>query len=288
VIRMLLSQRLRAARMSSSVIMNSYSSVQTFDLYPLRFRMVARAVLDLPAGASANLLRGRFGKALRNGCPEMYARLFAPRALAGPSGLRNSPRPFVLRARDLDGVRLVAGDAFEIGVNLFEIQPSLIAVIGDALREATSSECAGVDGVEVLRLPLQAAAGEVHRIRVQFLAPTELKPAVTPEFSVLFARIRDRVSTLRALYGAGPLAIDFRAMGDRAAAIQMPHCELRQVEAERVSRSTGQRHSLGGFAGIAEYEGHLAEFVPYLEIARWTGVGRQTVWGKGEIAWETI
>jgi hypothetical protein len=279
--------------MSSSVIMNSYSSVQTsgvqtFDLYPLRFRMIARGALDLPVGESANLLRGRFGKALRNGCPEMYDGLFAPRALGGPSGLRNSPRPFVLRARHLDGVRLGPGDAFEIGVNLFEIQPSLIAVIGDALREATSSECAGVDGVELLRLPLESAPGDVSRIRVRFLTPTQLKPADTPEFGVLFARIRDRVSTLRALYGAGPLAIDFRAMGNRAAIIKMTHCELRQIEAERVSRSTGQRHSLGGFAGIAEYEGDLAEFVPYLEIARWTGVGRQTVWGKGEIAWEPI
>jgi hypothetical protein len=40
---------------------------------------------------------------------------------------------------------------------------------------------------------------------------------------------------------------------------------------------------LGGFVGVAEYEGDLNEFFPYLEIARWTGVGRQTVWGKGEI-----
>ena len=32
----------------------------------------------------------------------------------------------------------------------------------------------------------------------------------------------------------------------------------------------------------------VAEFLPYLEIARWTGVGRQTVWGKGEIAYETF
>ena len=55
-----------------------------------------------------------------------------------------------------------------------------------------------------------------------------------------------------------------------------------------MSRATGQRHALGGFTGFAEYAGELAEFVPYLEIGRWTGVGRQTVWGKGEIAYETL
>ena len=68
----------------------------------------------------------------------------------------------------------------------------------------------------------------------------------------------------------------------------MTRCEIQHVDAERTSRATGQTHSLSGFTGSAEYEGEIAEFIPYLEIARWTGVGRQTVWGKGEIAWETI
>ncbi|HML16367.1 MAG TPA: CRISPR system precrRNA processing endoribonuclease RAMP protein Cas6, partial [Bryobacteraceae bacterium] len=109
-----------------------------------------------------------------------------------------------------------------------------------------------------------------------------------PEFGTLFARIRDRVSTLRALYGDGPLEIDFKSMGERAARIRMTCCEIRRVDAERTSRATGQRHSLGGFVGKAEYEGDLAEFLPYLEIARWTGVGRQAVWGKGEIVCEIL
>ncbi len=67
------------------------------------------------------------------------------------------------------------------------------------------------------------------------------------------------------------------------AMIQMSRCELRHVEAQRRSSRTGQVHSLGGFTGFAEYEGELAEFLPFLEAARWTGVGRHCVWGKGEI-----
>jgi hypothetical protein len=35
--------------------------------------------------------------------------------------------------------------------------------------------------------------------------------------------------------------------------------------------------------GEAEYQGELGEFVPYLKLGKWVGVGRQTVWGKGEI-----
>jgi hypothetical protein len=35
--------------------------------------------------------------------------------------------------------------------------------------------------------------------------------------------------------------------------------------------------------GEADYEGELGEFLPILRAAEYTGVGRQTVWGKGSI-----
>jgi CRISPR-associated endoribonuclease Cas6 len=104
-----------------------------------------------------------------------------------------------------------------------------------------------------------------------------------PEFGILFGRLRDRISTLRALYGPGPLEIDFRGMGERAAQVRMTRCELQRSEVDRLSSRTGQRHPLGGFVGEAQYEGELGEFLPYLRAGKWTGVGRQTVWGKGEI-----
>jgi hypothetical protein len=107
--------------------------------------------------------------------------------------------------------------------------------------------------------------------------------AARPEFGILAARVRDRISTLRELYGDGPLDIDFRGFGERAALVRMIRCEVRQVDVLRRSSRTGQVHSIGGFVGSAEYEGDLAEFVPYLRAARWAGVGRQIVWGNGEI-----
>ena len=64
----------------------------------------------------------------------------------------------------------------------------------------------------------------------------------------------------------------------------MISCNVRHVAIERRSSRTGQTHPLGGFIGNAKYHGDLSEFVPYLRAAEWTGVGRQTVWGKGEIA----
>jgi hypothetical protein len=141
--------------------------------------------------------------------------------------------------------------------------------------------------IEPASLDLDAAASAPQKIRVEFLSPTELRHEhrVTnrPEFPILFGRIRDRIGILRRLYGEGPLDIDFQGSGARAAAVRMTRCGGRRVEADRRSSRTGQSHSIGGFVGVAEYEGDLAEFIPYLEAGRWTGVGRQSVWGKGEI-----
>jgi hypothetical protein len=138
-----------------------------------------------------------------------------------------------------------------------------------------------------LELILDPPPEPVERVTVRFVTPTELKSgqklAERPEFGVLAARIRDRLSTLRELYDDGPLPIDFRAFGERAVRIRMTRCELEHVDVIRHSSRTGQTHPIGGFTGEAGYEGDLTEFVPYLEAAHWTGVGRQTVWGKGEI-----
>ena len=228
------------------------------------------------------------GKALMDLSPVVYERLFAPSTQAGPSGLRDLPRPFVLRAAHLEGARFDLGDSFAIGLNVFIARKSEMAPLCQALSGAVDGALTAMDGDELLRLPLVPHDSPVRRVRVRFLTPTELKGAPQPAFGALFARIRDRVSALRALYGGGPLPIDFRAMGERAGRVRMTRCDVEQVQRQRVSRSTGQRHSLGGFIGVTEYEGELTEFAPYLEAARFTGVGRQTVWGKGEIAWEAL
>jgi len=43
------------------------------------------------------------------------------------------------------------------------------------------------------------------------------------------------------------------------------------------------RHPRVGLIGTVTYTGPLAEFLPWLRAGYWTGVGRQTVWGKGVI-----
>jgi hypothetical protein len=255
----------------------------------------------------------------RHGHDCTYARIFEPRHLArtGPSGFAEWPRPFVLRTRHLDGQTFPTQTPFSFDMHLFDVRnPSLphfvqafdlIAGQGiGALRRRAKlvsveqlnaqgrlvgvvwhgEKCSGLfDPESVLLIQTRTEAASLC---IRFLTPTELKGeggmASRPEFSVLFARIRDRVSNLRELYGPGPLEIDFRSIGDRARSVAMTRCQITTTRATRHSSRTGQIHPLGGFTGEAEYRGGMAEFLPYLQAARWTGVGRQTVWGKGEIA----
>lgn len=264
--------------MSASEIM-PYHGTSTFDLFALRFQFEAQEPVEFPRGTTADLFRGQIGKILYRSDRALYDRVFAPVRQSGASGLRTPPRPFVLRVRHLDGAAL---KNFSVGMNAFERDhEALSCAMKELGRETFRAELAGIDGLEMLRLPL-AGTRPANRVRVHFLSPTELKNADRPQFGALFSRIRDRISTLRALYGSGPLEIDFESMGSEARDVRMTRCDIQFVEAAT------DRRPQGGFIGAAEYEGDLTAFLPYLEIAAHTGVGRQTVWGKGEIRIETF
>jgi hypothetical protein len=276
----------------------------TFELIRLRFHMRAAGSLWFPPGQAGNVLRGAFGMLLRQSAGESdYARLFEPRAgvaglPSGPSGLADPPRPFVFRAAHLEGRSISPGSEFHFDVHLFDSRrdacPHFVAAFARLAEEGLGPQrslikLSSVDQQDVA-VELDGPHERTVGVRVQFVTPTELKAAQQmvprPEFAILFARLRDRISTLRALYGPGPLDIDFRAMGERAAGVRLGRCDLQWHATERRSSRTGQTHPLGGFTGEAEYAGDLGEFLPYLRAGQWTGVGRQTVWGKGEICFQ--
>jgi hypothetical protein len=266
-------------------------------MYIWRFHLTAREEIVFPPGKAANTLRGALGSVLRRRT-NLYQRIFAPSRNAGPSGLADPPRPFVLRTARLDGQVIPAGAPFCFDLHVFETRLPMLehfeAAFGEVGAEGIGPARgrAALDrvenaGTQPLVLSLCPEGEPISRVVVQFLTPTELKHdgriVSRPEFGVLFARVRDRIASLRALYGDGPLNIDFDGLGERANAVRLTRSDIRQVAVERRSSRTGQTHPLGGFVGEAEYAGDLADFLPWLRAAEWTGVGRQTVWGKGEI-----
>lgn len=240
-------------------------------------------------------------------CP--YARLFAPRQLDGPSGLIDAPRPFVLRASHLDGRHFKAGETFTLDTHVFDLTAPVVQYFALAFTRLLEEGLGpGRGSVELQRIEAAGevlfadgrfcradhpaptvceltAAQEASRIRIELLTPTEIKAdgevVRVPAFAALFARVRDRISNLRALYGEGPLEVDFRAQAERAGSVSVAASEIRDETVERRSSRTGQRHPIGGVVGWVEYVGDLREFLPYLQAGEYTGVGRQTVWGKG-------
>jgi hypothetical protein len=287
--------------------------VTTFEFFRFRFHFRALDQVHFPLGKSANVVRGAFGTVLRDAVPpEVYARLFEPGSSLGaaPSGLADWPRPFVLRVAHLDGLTVSAGDSFYLDAHVFDLhQPTLghfraaLSRLADkglgpgrGRAELERTEQLDVAGVaqavwEFSAAPIVASLepepSPVDTVTIRFQTPTELKSAgglaERPEFPIIFGRLRDRISTLRSLYGAGALEIDFKALGERAARVELRRCDLAWEQVKRKSGRTGQVHPIGGFTGEAEYCGNLAEFLPWLRAARWVGVGRQTVWGKGDV-----
>jgi len=283
--------------------------VTAFEFYRFRFHFRALDKLHFPKGKSANVIRGAFGAVLRDTVPaEVYSRLFEPGEALGPApiGLSDWPRPFVFRVAHLDGLTIPAGDTLYLDAHVFDLHEPALSHFEATLARAAEKGLgpgrgrASLERTEELGLDdsarepgttnvvtLDASSERVASVTVQFRTPTELKSegglAERPEFGILFRRLRDRISTLRSLYGKGPLELDFRVMGERAAQVKMLRCELTWEQVSRRSGRTGQVHSIGGFTGEAIYEGDLAEFLPWLRAARWVGVGRQTVWGKGDV-----
>jgi hypothetical protein len=256
-----------------------------FQLLFYRFHFRAVDSVYFPPGKAGNVLRGALGTVVSD---EPTAR---------PGGLADPPRSFVLRAAHLDGKRFAPGETFSLDLHVFDLRRPLRDIFARAFGEWAHTglgprrgrvELLGEGAGEVVSMNL-AAGPEVSKCSVAFRTPTELKgnPSVDSRdaipFGVLFARARDRISTLRSLYGEGPLPIDFQAIAERAGLVRTVHCDLQYCEVWRRSSRTGAVHGIGGFTGRVEYAGDLTELLPYLRAAWWTGVGRHTVWGNGAI-----
>ena len=112
------------------------------DFYPLRFEFTTKDVLSFPPGKASNILRGALGTVFRRlacvpacrdpktcnvrySCP--YAKTFEPVSEGGPSGLADSPRPFVFRARHLDACTIQQGQRFHFDLHLFTPDASVLA-----------------------------------------------------------------------------------------------------------------------------------------------------------------
>ncbi len=288
-----------------------------FSIYAFRFLFRASDRLIFPSSA-ANLIRGALGMELQK--IETEQNFFRPQNIAGPSGFADPPRPFVLRAHELNSCTIETGSTFSFDIHFFEqgvgalqpftgalvslqqtgigqhrsrIQLESIASLDEASQEQTiiwaaaqwlNTEFNPISMTLGLK-PLQPET--VMRTAVHFLTPTELKQdgEVNSDFSfaVLFARLQQRISALSLFYGENLGGLDSSELTRKSHAVCTVENALSRQTVERRSSRTRQTHPLGGWTGTMIYEGPLTAFLPWLRVAYWTGIGRQTVWGKGII-----
>jgi hypothetical protein len=293
-----------------------------FECRAYRFDFEAIDAVSFSPGSAANSFRGAFGHLFRKAvctpdcpgarqCPRRaecaYAAIFEPACLGGPSGFADAPRPFVIRAAELDAQRYSPSETFSIDVHFFDLRHVLLPHFTRTFQLLAQSgigpgrgriRLAGVSPLDThgdrapvdappVRICLEPEQDAPHAISIRFLTPTELKfggvALQEAPFFALLARARDRISALSTLYGAGALELDFQGFASRAGQIEMVRSDLRWERHHRTSSRTGRAHPMEGFTGEAVYQGELGEFLPFLRAAYWTGIGRQTVWGKGVI-----
>ncbi|MBV8552900.1 MAG: CRISPR system precrRNA processing endoribonuclease RAMP protein Cas6 [Acidobacteriaceae bacterium] len=287
-----------------------------FVVLPARLEFVAQDSLRLPPGKELNIFRGALGAALRRiSCVPrctwednrthsrecVYARFFEPRWEEGPSGYRDAPRPFVLRWASGHG-DVAPGEAFAADIFVFDTLESPWSALEEAFTLAGASGFGQTKGRAKLinfeparsgglRLPVVGAPG-YGSLRLSFVTPTELKSAgevlIEPAFPVTIHRLAERVRALGRLYQGWPDEWNYTDLLAAAQDVKLTRWEWVRTDVFRRSASNGQQHSIGGFTGWAEYTGPIGAFLPLLEIGRWVGVGRQTVWGKGEIRIERV
>lgn len=207
---------------------------------------------------------------------------FATEGVGPGRGLATLTGATTIGLDGVEGYRFFADGVFRQS----EFPDALVLSLGESSEASSTNDKAPTDSV----------AG---RLLLQFLTPTELKHegriVETPDAPVLIARAFDRISTLAMIYGSEHAEQDTtqqirRELLEAAGRLRLARIELSMVEAGRVSSRTGQKHGLEGFVGEVEYEGPadaLVAAAPWLQAAAFTGVGRQTVWGKGEIFTDT-
>lgn len=249
-------------------------------------------------------------------CP--YPAVFHPAPPEGSDRLSKAqdlPRPFVFEPPvGADGV-MTTGDTLEIGLTVFGSANRWLPYLVVALRafaerglgptrgrlrlvRVTAAEGPEVfdaardvivpstDGVRVPQL-LRPGDSEIGRVRIRFATPTTLKRdgrlVERPSFADVVSRLRDRLSSLAAFFGDGPLAMDFAGVGRAAASVRTVECRTEWLRRTRRSSRTGDVHELSGFVGEAVYEGDLGAWMPLLRMGEAVHVGKYAVWGNGRV-----
>lgn len=269
--------------------------IRPFEFYSVFFQFRAIDSFTFPAFLTGNIFRGALGSFLQSANRTAYRILFES------AGAGTPPRPFVLRCRNLNERCYAPGEIFPLQLNLFLPGLELLEAIGAALTAMGDAGFGAARSRATLLSPpahvrhslrLEEPVEPTSALRVHFRTPTAFKSngeIVAPgAFSVLFEQVYGRLNRLSSLYGSGELPVDCKTLQKQAKPVLLRSANLSRVDVSRRGTRLGQTHPIGGFVGSIDYYGDLTPFLPLLQAASFTGVGRHTAWGNGEISTERL
>ncbi|MDQ0157387.1 CRISPR system precrRNA processing endoribonuclease RAMP protein Cas6 [Robertmurraya andreesenii] len=125
-------------------------------------------------------------------------------------------------------------------------------------------------------------------VQLYFVTPARIKYQGhyidTPDFHKIFrSAVRRITSLLYYHHKQQQLDIDFKELFKKAEKVKLVHSDVSWYDWERYSNRQKERMKLGGIVGKATYEGDLEPFIPWLQLAEWTHIGKNTTFGLGKI-----
>lgn len=136
-----------------------------------------------------------------------------------------------------------------------------------------------------------------QRIKVDFMTPIRLKEegrlVTTIEFQHLARSLMRRASALMQAHHSSGLELDYTGLAGRSHLVRRVQDYTQWYDIERYSQRQGGKMLLGGVVGEVTYEGtsgeeNLTEFLPLLEFGRWAGVGKNNVFGLGQMDYTVL
>ncbi|MBK8252411.1 MAG: CRISPR system precrRNA processing endoribonuclease RAMP protein Cas6 [Polyangiaceae bacterium] len=187
--------------------------------------------------------------------------------------------------------------AERVPFQLLSIHPiSSLGVPAQPLFQAPSQHIATHNLPTTAADLMRPGDGQVHRVKVHFLTPTELKGDYTayghgnsaPTFGTLIRRIQGRASALATFFGSAPFTYPFQHVAALADTVHTHHAEMRHRGVIRRSARTRQTHPVEGLVGTVIYQGEaVGTLMPLLRLAEVIGVGKHATFGNGKIGVET-
>lgn len=258
---------------------------------------------------------------LEQACP--YAYIFETSPPPGTDRLNNYediPRPFMLCPKLQDKTSYKAGERFAIELRLFgkgnDYFPYFILAfikmgevgLGFRRKPFRLHQVIALNPLRRLeQVVFERENNKVHdlqnilsgkdlfaysklpaeQVRMNLVTPLRLKEngklVTSVEFNHLARSLMRRASALMLFHHGVNAELKYTELAEHSRKVKRVADFSHWFDLPRYSQRQGEKMMLGGLVGEVTYQGDLGEFIPLLEFGRWAGVGKNNVFGLGQM-----